>query len=124
MGVVAEGILPQEVDMLPGDRRDSLQEGKRLERAGYLVTVEQRRQQDRVVGDHHVGEEPAALIADDHVAAGGRLRGGSGSGGHCAAIGDRGFHFTVGVMTECGTERSTAWDTEGKNRIFVLINFD
>ena len=50
--------------MLPRHGRDFLERGKRLLVVRCPIPFEQHGEHDRVVGDHHVGDKPAALVAD------------------------------------------------------------
>ena len=53
--------------MLPCHGRDFLEQGQRLLVVRRPIPFEQHREQDRIVGNHHVGDEPSALVADRDV---------------------------------------------------------
>ena len=59
--------MPQEVDMLPGDRRDLLQQFQGLPVARRLIAVEYSREQNGVVGDHDICKEASALVANRDI---------------------------------------------------------
>jgi hypothetical protein len=71
MAVAAEQIAPQEMNMLPGHGRYLLQQRDRLLVAGGLIALQQGREQDAIVGDDNVGDQPAALVGDRDVKVGG-----------------------------------------------------
>jgi hypothetical protein len=62
--------MPEEVDMLPSDRQDFLEELQRFLIASCLIPVKQHRQQDRIVGDYHIRNELPALVADRYIQVG------------------------------------------------------
>jgi hypothetical protein len=55
------------VDVLPGDRGQVPQSLERLAIAGGAISLQQGREQDRVVGDDDVGGQPAALVGDGDI---------------------------------------------------------
>ena len=71
MAVAAEQVAPEEIDMLPGHGRYLLQQSDRLLVGGGFVPLQQGREQDAVVGDDDVGDQPAALVGDRDVKVGG-----------------------------------------------------
>lgn len=64
MLAAAKRVVPEQVDVLPSHRGDFLQQRERFAVALPAVPLQQRREQDRVVGDDDVGDQPAALVAD------------------------------------------------------------
>ena len=58
------------MDMLPSYRRDLLQQHDRFLIALGTVSFQQGREQDGVVGDDDVGDQPAALVADRDIEVG------------------------------------------------------
>lgn len=57
--------------MLPGHGRYLLQQPDRLLVVGGFVPLQQGREQDAIVGDDDVGDQPAALVEDRDVKVGG-----------------------------------------------------
>jgi hypothetical protein len=53
--------------MLPGYRRYFLEHGQRLRVTLCLISIQQRREQDRIVRNHHVGKQSTTLVADGNI---------------------------------------------------------
>jgi hypothetical protein len=70
MAVATEQVASKEMDVLPGHGRYLLQQPDRFLVVGGLVALEQGREQDAVVGDDDVGDQPAALVGDRDVKVG------------------------------------------------------
>ena len=71
MAVATEQVASKEMDMLPGHGRYLSQQPDRLLVIGSVVPLQQGREQDAIVGDDDVGDQPAALVGDRNVEVGG-----------------------------------------------------
>jgi hypothetical protein len=56
--------------VLPGHRRDLPQQQDGLLIAGSLVPLQQGREQDGIIGDNSVRDQPAALVGDRDIEVG------------------------------------------------------
>src|SRR3954452_6276624 len=56
--------MSKQVDVLPSHRGDLPQQRKRFSIVAPLIPLQQRREQNRVVGDDDIGDQPATLVAD------------------------------------------------------------
>ena len=65
--VVSESIMAEEVDVLPCDGGDPLEQFQGLPVVRRLVAVEQPRKQHGIVGDDGIGDQASALVADRYV---------------------------------------------------------
>ena len=62
--VVSESVMAEEVDVLPCDGGDPLEQFQGLPVVRRLVAVEQSREQHGIVGDDGIGDQASALVAD------------------------------------------------------------
>src|ERR1700722_18301677 len=62
IAVAAEEVATEEMDMLPRHGRYLLQQPDRLLVVGGLVPLRRDREQDAIVGDDDVADQPAALV--------------------------------------------------------------
>ena len=65
--IVTKRVVSQEANMLPCHRRYFLEQCQRLRVTLRLIPVQQRGKQDGIVGNHHVGKQPATLVADGDI---------------------------------------------------------
>ena len=70
MAIATEQVASEEMDMLPGHGRYLSQQPDRLLVIGSVVPLQQGREQDAIVGDDDVGDQPAALVGDRDVKVG------------------------------------------------------
>jgi hypothetical protein len=71
MAVATKQVASKEMDMLPGHGRYLSQQPDRLLVVGGFVPLQQGREQDAIVGDDDVGDQPAALVGYRDVKVGG-----------------------------------------------------
>ena len=65
--MVAERVASEKVDVPPSDWGDLPQQLNRFLVTGDLIAFQQLREQDRIVGNDDIGDQPGALVADRHI---------------------------------------------------------
>jgi hypothetical protein len=90
--LVAECVVPKEMDVLPRRRRNSPEQVHRLFVARCQIAAQQPRQQHGIEGNHHIGNQPAAVVADIHIQIGA-----SGQFLLAVDLGDGGAQLVVGL---------------------------